>query len=262
MSLATDKASQLTTAMKNVPLAGFDRSFKMTKKALLGHRFLMGVDTKHIEAKRLRGICAGMGMPAEYATAFAENLPDANSVHFGFEENENSCVYKVYLEFWAKLHQHIRNKETGGSLLHLAFKWDPLNDRKKAITEYVCHPYLCIEAILERMGDIFNDHADKPSCEITQKIIKLAAPRITDGAPMYLEVCEADNPRKSFDINLHPANLKLLDIEHLLNQMSHHYEIPTETFQMFYNTIRASTLGHISAGIDRHNRDFMTTYYE
>lgn len=262
MSLATDKARQLIVAMKGVPLAGFDRSFKMTTKILLGHRFLMGVDKKQIESQKLWAICAGLDMPTEYVSAFTENFSNANSVHFGFEENEDGCVYKVYLEFWANLHQHIRNKASGGSLLHLAFKWDPYDHQKKAITRYVCHPSLSVAAMLERMAATYCDQIDKTSCEIAQEIIKLAAPRFADGAPMYLEVNESDNPRQSFDINLHPANLKLQHVAPLLTQMSRHYAIPAEQFQTFYNTIGTSSLGHISAGIDRHSRDFLTTYYE
>jgi hypothetical protein len=201
-------------------------------------------------------------MPTEYLSVFTENFSSANSVHFGFEENEDGCVYKIYLEFWANLHQHILNKASGGSLLHLAFKWDPLDHTKKAITRYVCHPSLCVAAMLERMAATYDDHEDKTSCEIAQEIIKLAAPRFANGAPMYLEVKESDNPRQSFDINLHPADLKLENIQPLLTQMSQHYAIPSEQFERFYKPIGTSKLGHISAGIDRHNRDFLTTYYE
>jgi len=262
MGVETDKARHLLALLKDIPLAGFDRSFKMTEKLLLGHRFLLGVRKEQIEADRLWGICAGMGMPGEYAAAFAEALPHANTVHFGFEENESGCVYKVYLEFWSKLNEHIRSKEAGGALLHLAFKWDALDDSKRAVTRYVCHPHLSVAEILARMSAIYGSHPDQTSCEIAQDIVKLAASRMPDAAPMYLEVCEADNPRLSFDINLHQANLKLQDVHPLLARMSRHYAIPTAPFEAFHSRIAESALGHISAGIDRHGRDFLTTYYE
>ena len=175
MGVETDKARHLLALLKDIPLAGFDRSFKMTEKLLLGHRFLLGVRKEHIEADRLWGICAGMGMPGEYAAAFADALPNANTVHFGFEENENGCVYKVYLEFWARLNEHIHSNETGGALLHLAFKWDALDDSKRAVARYVCHPHLSVADILGRMSAIYGSHPDKTSCEIAQDIVKLAA---------------------------------------------------------------------------------------
>jgi len=262
MGVETDKARHLLALLKDIPLAGFDRSFKMTDKLLLGHRFLLGVRKEQIGADRLWGICAGMGMPGEYAAAFADALPNANTVHFGFEENEHGCVYKVYLEFWARLNEHIRSNETGGALLHLAFKWDALDDSKRAVTRYICHPHLSVADILSRMAGTYAGHTDKTSCEIAQDIVKLAAPRMPSGAPMYLEVCEAGNPRLSFDINLHQANLKLQDVRHLLSQMSRHYAIPSAPFEAFHSGIEGSDLGHISAGIDRHGRDFLTTYYE
>jgi hypothetical protein len=262
MGVEADKARELLAALKDIPLAGFDRSFKMTEKLLLGHRFLLGVRKEQIDVDKLWGICAGMGMPGEYAEAFAKGLPAANTVHFGFEENENGCVYKVYLEFWARLNEHTRSNATGGALLHLAFKWDALDDRKRAVTRYVCHPHLSVADILARMAGTYAGHADQTSCEIAQEIVKLAAPRFANGAPMYLEVCEADNPRLSFDINLHQANLKLQDVHHLLSRMARHYAIPSDPFEEFYSRIEDSALGHISAGIDRHGRDFLTTYYE
>jgi hypothetical protein len=82
--------------------AGFEQSFKIVNARLLENRFLLGVSKKAIGQRADEGlaeICRRMGMPKTLLAVFSQYLPQGNYVHFGFEQNEQSAVYKVYLEF-------------------------------------------------------------------------------------------------------------------------------------------------------------------
>lgn len=244
-------------------LEGFEKSFKMTDRTLLSNRYLMGIHKADMTPARLFDICERIAMPANHLAAFKENLPGANTVHFGFEGNAGGGVYKVYLEFAGQLYRApaAGPGDIAPVLLHLAYKWDALDRDKCTVARYVCHPRLPLAAILVRLANIYSSHADRASFEAALGIIELAAART--GEPlMYLEVSEQNNPRSSFDINLHDAGLGLKDIEHWLTAMRMHYSIPFDRFERMLAPIGAEKLGHLSGGINREGRDFLTVYYE
>ena len=98
--------------------------------------------------------------------------------------------------------------------------------------------------------------------EIVQELINFAADRVNDNPFIYLEVSEENNPRKSFDLNFYQANIPLQNIQHYLGKIRQHYEINAHSFNYFYQQIGSKNLGHLSGGIDRQGKDFLTIYYE
>jgi hypothetical protein len=243
---------------------GFEKSFKMAEKMFLTNRFLLGIERKELQQQRLLDLCERMDMPGKYLETFKENLPDANIVLFGFEENERSCVYKVYLEFWDKVKRKIHNKpnKTDPVLLHLGFKWDALDNTRGAIARYTSYPLLSIKDILKRLSKVYDGHPDRTSFEIVKDIINLASCRAPNDLFIYLEVGEENNPRRSFDINLYKANLRLKELYPFLSKMRQHYSILSEEFDPFYEQVNTKLFGHLAGGIDREGKDFLTTYYE
>lgn len=108
--------------MEKRRLLGFEKSFKMYEKVLLPKRFLLGISKQEVPQNSLFVICERMGMQDDHLIALMDNLPDADVVHFGFEENESGCVYKVYLEYCAKYSSGNYGKQHSGEpflLLHL-----------------------------------------------------------------------------------------------------------------------------------------------
>ena len=81
---------------------GYERSFKIGQATLLKNRFLLGVNKKEIGEGadgRLIEVCRQMGMPKHLLDIFRQCLAQGNYIHFGFEQNEKTLLYKVYLEF-------------------------------------------------------------------------------------------------------------------------------------------------------------------
>ena len=243
---------------------GLEKSFKMLDRKLLANRFLIGIDRKDISHEDLLHICGSMDMPENFLEVFNEHLPDANMIYIGFEESEKGSVYKIYLEFWEKLKKDIYNKKNKFEPvpLHMGFKWDTADNSRGAVARYTCYPLLPLKEILKRVSDIYEGHGDRTSFEIAEGIIKLASTRTVDDPFIYLEVDEENNPRRSFDINLYKANLLLKDIHPFLTRSCRRYSVPAGELNALYGQISDMRFGHLSGGIGRDEKDFLTVYYE
>lgn len=250
----------------NVEL-GFERSFKLSERRLLGNRFLLGISKRAIEHnphRRILDICARMNMPEELLGPFERYLPDADYIHFGFEENEGSCIYKAYLEFHEKIKTEVKNTRPRASrtfLMHMGFKWDVADPARRVVTNYTWYPFLSVDAMEEKLSGILDPHGQGTSLEIARGILGIASRRVPRQDILYLEVIEEGNPRKSFDINIYRANLKLGELYPFLLDMCRHYSIPPDRFHALYEQVKGKVFGHLAGGIDREGRDFLTLYY-
>ena len=143
-AISKDKSRLLFKLTEDLDKEGLERSIKMSARQLLENRFLIGIDKDKISKERLLDICMQMDMPGNYRDDFLNNLPNANIVLFGFEENKTGCVYKIYLEYWTRLKKEIfanpNLKEP--VILYLGYKWNPLNNARATIADYTCRPLL------------------------------------------------------------------------------------------------------------------------
>ncbi|MFH1983998.1 MAG: DUF3467 domain-containing protein [Pseudomonadota bacterium] len=245
---------------------GFERSFKLFDRTLLAHRFLMGFKktaaTAGVTAK-VMDICRRTDMPAAYRDLFQKHLPASNIVLFGFEENEAGSVYKAYLEFGGQFESVLRENPADPApfLLHLGFKWDTADNRRRALARYVCFPAYGIDDMRDRLSAVFYDERHKTPFTVTCALLRLARERMMPERPLYLEVSEDGSPRRSFDINLYRANLRMETLYPLLADLCRHYRIPMAAFHDVYDPVRTRFFGHLSGGVDRQGRDFLTIYY-
>ncbi len=243
---------------------GYEQSFKMAECTLLTNRFLLGVHKDEIAPAVLGEVLEQMKMPDIYRPDLLAKLDDANIVLFGLEQNEKSCLYKIYLEFWDQVIREIRRKpdKTAPMLLFLGFKWDPADHRRGTVARYMTYPLLSLADIQKRLSAIYANPTHFASWQGATEILHLAASRVPDDYFIYLEAEEENNPRKSFDINLYKANFPLQKLYPLLSKLSQSYSIPASDFDRLFDPIRTKILGHLSGGIDREGKDFLTTYYE
>jgi len=243
---------------------GYERSFKMLPGRLLANRFLLGINTEHLTREKLLDVCRQIDMPEAYLESFAAQLADANLVFLGFEDNEPGCLYKVYLEFWEKVRRDVQADpdQREPALLHLGFKWRTDDPAQGAVDRYVCYPLLSTEEISKRLADVYQGHEDRSSWEVAEALVRFAAGRSADRSLIYLEVTEEDHPRRSFDINLYKANFRIGEIRSLLWRVCRHYSIPDQRVGRLYREVGNKLFGHLSGGVDREGRDYLTVYYE
>jgi tryptophan halogenase len=92
-------------------------------------------------------------------------------------------------------------------------------------------------------------------------MLALGAARAGAEQMQYLEVEEAENGRRSFDLNLYSAGLQVKDVQHLLQRMRAHFGVRPGQFQALYDQIKGKVLGHLAGGVHRDGRDFFNLYY-
>lgn len=243
---------------------GFEKSFKLTAGGVLADRMILGVRSKLTDTQSLLRICREIGMPPAYIALFEQSLPEANTIGFGYEGSPQGGLYKVYLEFWDQLSQGIRGARVPvpPQLLFLGFKWDARDNTRSAIARYTCHPLISIAGIVDRLDVLYENRRDSPSFEATREIIELASRRIGGDTFVYVEAAEEGNPRKSFDINLYKAGLRVSDLQPPLAALWRRYAIPGEPARGIDARAGACPFGHLSGGLGRDGQDFLTVYYE
>ncbi|CAN0204312.1 unnamed protein product, partial [Phaeothamnion confervicola] len=249
-----DPGRRMLGLLEGLPVEGFERSFKMGGGLLLADRFLVGIHKSDIAPHALFGICDALGMPARYRQDLERHAEAANALHFGYEGRDGGGLFKVYLEFAGRLGVGA----SGPVLLHLAYKWACRGDRNGTIAQYVCHPGLGLDVILDRAGAAYP--ADEATASAVRDMLRLAASR-TPEPLMYLEVAEEGTPRASFDINLHAAGLRVADVAEALERVRASYAIPPAEFSPLIGSVSNAPLGHLSGGTSREGGGFLTVYY-
>jgi hypothetical protein len=144
--------------------------------------------------------------------------------------------------------------------LFRAFKWDALDNARRAVGTYTCYPSFSVQDILRGLSNVFDGDEYRMPFEIAAGVLG-AASRVTPGSFLYLEASEDGNPRKSFDINMYRAGLQMWELYPSLSQMFQHYSIPSEEFHGLYEQVKGKVFGHLTGGIDREGRDFFSVYF-
>lgn len=243
---------------------GYERSFKMYDRTLLGNRFLLTFDRnslRQLPPERILELCGQINMPRNLSSEFSENLPQATCVHFGFEENKGSCIYKAYLEFPSNPESGLGRNGAAPApfLLYLGFKWDTSDNTRQAVSRYSRYPLITVENILERVSNIYG--GARCPYEVVKGITDIASARIGRDDILYLEVTEDNNPRRSFDINMYFASLLVGELYPLLARIGQHYGLSFGDFHGLYDGVKDRIFGHVSGGIDREGKDFLTIYH-
>jgi hypothetical protein len=261
-----DKARHLFHLVGDLRLrGGYEHSFKFLNGMLLCERFLFGVKRPPGSAREddsIMNICHQINMPKEFREMFRSELHKANFALFGFEKGEGDRVYKAYLEFTGRLSEAVKqDPRPENVLIYSGFKWDISDNSRKVMTEYYAYPlFFAKEMALRVLRSIYGGLRDDPY-PILDDILDLAGSRTQPGEILYCEAMEAGNLRKSFDINMYLADLRMAEIYPLFLKMARHYSIDLDSFDELYEGVKDQKFGHLSGGIDREGRDFLTVYF-
>lgn len=238
--------------LKNLPLNGFERSFKMQPGRLLTERFLLGIRRDLLGPEHIERIVDGLGLPQAFRAAFAAALSQTNFLHFGHEGGPEGSVRKLYQEFR-------QDEASAGPLLYTGYKWDPADASKHSVTQYRLQRDMGVDAMCARVAALLPGRAEIAA--IASGLVRDAAARCEESGPLYVEVSEQGNPRLSCDINLYAAELALGQIEAALKQAAACFGIPHATLHALTGAMPEARLGHISTGTGRDGQPFMTVYY-
>ncbi len=243
---------------------GYEKSCKFTQGELLRNRYLLGIDKSQLDANRLQLVCQEMNMPQSHFQELIDHEDDANLVLLGFEESSNDASYRVYLEFWDRIKEKIKQSQAPypTQTMFLGYKWSAFDNSQATTSEYTYYPRIELARILQRLGNMLDTSQGRQLLDITADILARTLEHTDSESLIYLEASEVGNPRKSFDINLYPAGLKLQDIHPQLAALCELYSVNAHEFAELYSNAGARALGHISGGLDRNGQSFFTVYYE
>jgi len=221
---------------------------------------MVGVNRDGVADRVILARLADLGVPSGFLGPIASGLAAANLVLFGFEDGTNDCIYKFYLEYWDRLVESVEKGDLTPAILHLGFKWGAATSARVAVTRYRCIPMLSWEHIFERVRSFHAGEGSQRSLEVVESILHAA--KIRSANVVYLEGEGDDSPRRSYDVNIYAANLKVRDVEAELIAARDHFAIPKAPLERLMATIGGSALGHISGGRGRTGEEFLTFYYD
>ena len=243
-------------AAKLSPRFAHERSFAVRSGELRTNRFVLSVSVAEIPGRireRILDACGQMKMPLTQIEAVGRHLPTTRFLHLGFEAGNEDQLYKIYLEQETPM-----SPATGKPILqHLAFKWDSLNPSRHMLTRYTWYPALSVAAVHERIRGICSAEAGL----IAGQLIDSVVGSVAKWDLRYLEAEEVENSRRSFDLNLYDAGMRLAEITPVLMRMWEHYRIETAKWQPVLESDSGETLGHLSGGVHRNGEDFFNVYY-
>jgi len=251
----------------------FERSFKLSEGTVEPNRFLLGLPKREIgpgPQERLLHLCGQLEAPDAYLEALAGDLPDSDFVHFGFEEAGGRCLYKVYLEFSTRLEKMAENDPEGlrsmmrglePFLMFLGFKWNPEDARDRALTRYHWYPGLPFGDMLRRASRTLQGSERGLPFAVLEDLLGLVSERVPHDRVNYFDVVEEESGRRSFDVNVYDAKLCIGDLRSLLIRAARGLSIPAAALEPLSERIGRETLGHLSGGIDRRGRGFLTFYH-
>jgi len=244
-----------TAAALGAPML-HERSLRIASAGVGGERFLLSLAKPAISGDAAAGLAAAwhdLGMPAECLATALEHLPAARHVHFGYEGGPGPARYKVYLEFAPQV-------AAGPGLLHVAFKWDPAGVAPPAVTRYLLHPPADRAGILALLASLHDGGAAHPGFAPLATVIDRALGRCAAAEIQVLEVVE-DGGRRSYDVNVSDAALKVGDVRHELGALGRAVGAEAAAVTAALAARSSERLGHVAGGVHRDGREFVTIYH-
>ncbi len=243
---------------------GLERSVKIARGTLADDRCLVSVGRADIgddPGTRLMPIARALHIPAKFADELAGAFARADVIHFGYEGAARQDVYKIYFEYASEARLAMASPERVPVLVHLAYKWAPGMGDSGAITRYTWLPYRTrseLEAQLQSLVPATDaPGANKCLLGLLARVATLA----DSGELLLMQVEEPGNSRRSCDLNVYDAHLRVHQIADLLDAAVHDFAVPKERAESVFGRIGDRTLGHLSAGVGRDNREFVTLYF-
>jgi tryptophan halogenase len=239
-----------------------ERSFRLAQGSLQANRFLLTVSRQDIAGDalaRIRAIGGRLGLPAAFDATLDQFFATTGAVHFGFEAGASGVLLKLYLEQDAT--QAPAPAAAGERVLqHIACKWNPATG-DAVVSRYWWHAGLDEAGIAARLAQVYGDHETGFSAGIARALLELASQRAPGAHLQYLEVDEPGNARRSFDLNVYDAKLRVHDIQPQLAALRDAYGVRPGQFQALYDQVKGRALGHVAGGVHRDGGEFFNIYH-
>ncbi len=241
---------------------GLERSVKIESGVLFDDRFLISVHRDALGVDplgKLGAIVAAQGAPRAVVRALAQALQGADVIHFGHETDALGAVRKIYFEYAAAARRSMAQDRP--ALVHFAYKWKPGREHGFAQTRYTWAPAPTRRELEGRVNALLPVGSAPRGRKTALALLELACRAAEAREILLMEVDEPGNARRSLDINLYEAELRLRDVGDLVATIAKDFAIPGERRQAVFADRGDLLLGHLSAGVGRDGQEFVTLYY-
>lgn len=243
---------------------GLERSFKISAGALIDDRYLVSLHRTAFgpePAARLKAMAIELGMPARRVEAIDAALDGADIVHLGYEGGGADEIFKVYFEYAGRARRAMAAANPEPTLVHLAFKWSRRAGGEGALTRYTWTPCPSFAAIEARLDPLVPEIGAPNARACALALLERVRRDVGAGDIFVMEVEEPGNPRKSVDINVYNAELRLDAIAGLLAEAGRRFDLGAADIGKVIDGRGDRMLGHLSAGIGRGGEEFITIYF-
>jgi tryptophan halogenase len=243
---------------------GFERSVKLMPGDLADDRCLISLGRAALgndPARRLVGLGQELGIPKEFENNLPESLDRADIVHFGYEAAAGLDSYKLYFEYAGDTRRAMASPNASPVLVHLAYKWTPSRPNSRVVTRYTWMPCPTRAALEAKVRDLVPGEEAPVALNCALSLISRLARQADSGELLLMEVEEPGNPRRSCDINVYDAGLRMHQIADLFGEVVANYALPEARVRAVFDGAKDRALGHLSAGVGRDGREFVTIYF-
>ena len=242
---------------------GFERSFRLTHRCVLGDRYLITMDADVAEWSALQGLLTKLRYPVTELPLAYQRLAVATHVHLGIEVDQNRAWYKIYFERSGGHYSCLANQRT---VVYLATKWDATESDRWVATEYSRVSYRSEGELIARIAELLGESAgmpcrDVPAWALIDDLLDLLGRRAALNDVSLLEVVEREPGRRSMDLNVYDSQLAVGELAAPLQRLCTAYEIPAVVGQRLLDVSGEETLGHVAAGRHRDGASFVTFYH-
>jgi tryptophan 7-halogenase len=243
---------------------GLERSVKITQGTLADDRYLLSVGRAAFgadAADRLLKLARPLFLPAAFARELPSALAGADVIHFGYEAAAGRDIYKIYCEYAARTRQAMAAPVRSPVLVHVAYKWTPQEPGSAAVTRYTWSPYRDRSGLEQKLHDLVPQAQAPRAARCAQALVARIASVADHGEALLMEVEEPGNPRRSCDLNVYDAELRIKDIGDLIETTATEFAIPQARLRAVFGPAGERILGHLSAGLTRSGAEFVTLYF-
>jgi tryptophan halogenase len=248
---------------------GLERSIKISRGSLDGERCLLSVGRSAFgepPQDKLLDAARALRVPEPFAEELKTSVREADVIHFGYEGANGRAIYKIYCEYASSAHHAMAGANRAGAnaaptLIHLAYKWSPDDPDSRAVTRYTWIPCRTGGEMENRLRILVPQdrapNAHQCIFSLLSRIFAVADPTEV----MLMEVEEPGNPRRSCDLNVYDAQMRVHQVVDLIRAVATGLSVPKQETETALESVANKMLGHLSAGVDRHGEEFVTVYF-
>lgn len=260
--MAADELIRLVESL-DAPF-GLERSVKITHGSLVDDRCLISLGRGAFGDDAAAGV-ARMGRALQLPDGFEAELPrvleGADVVHFGYETAAGQPVHKIYFEYVTRVRGAMASPRRDPVLVHLAFKWTPGRPASGVVTRYNWVPYRTPGELEQRLEALVPAREAPRAHRCALALLARIGACGEEIEPLLMEVEERGNPRRSCDLNVYDAELRIAEIADLLETAVADFAVPEARRRLVFDRAAGRTVGHLSAGLARDGREFVTIYF-